>query len=47
MLLVAKAMGQLAIVSGSKAAEYVDFEVQTALEWLGDEKPDVHILHWV
>lgn len=46
MELVAKAMGHLAIVSGSKAAEYVDFEVQNALEWLVEEKAEVLMLSY-
>lgn len=41
MELVAKAMGHLAIVSGSKAPEYVEFEVKRAFEWLQEEKADV------
>lgn len=40
MELVAKAMGHLAIVSGSKASEYVEFEVKRAFEWLQEEKAD-------
>lgn len=43
MELVAKAMGHLAIVSGSKASEYVEFEVKRAFEWLQEEKADVSI----
>lgn len=35
MELAAKTMGRLAIVSGSKASEYVEFEVKRAFEWLG------------
>ncbi|KAJ8979409.1 hypothetical protein NQ317_015841 [Molorchus minor] len=40
MELVAKAMGQLAVVSGSKASEYVEFEVKKAFEWLQEDKAD-------
>ncbi|XP_060521647.1 serine/threonine-protein kinase mTor [Cylas formicarius] len=38
MELVAKTMGSLAMVSGSKASEYVEFEVKTALEWLSGDR---------
>lgn len=41
MELVAKAMGHLAIVSGSKTPDYVVFEVKRAFEWLQEEKADV------
>lgn len=44
MELVAKAMSHLAIVSGSKAPEYVEFEVKKAFEWLQEEKTDVSII---
>nr|CAH7722994.1 unnamed protein product [Callosobruchus chinensis] len=40
MELVAKAMGYLAVVYGSKASEYVQFEVKRAFEWLQDDKAD-------
>ncbi|XP_018572076.1 serine/threonine-protein kinase Tor [Anoplophora glabripennis] len=40
MELVAKAMGHLAVVSGSKASEYVEFEVKRAFEWLQKEQAD-------
>nr|ALE20544.1 mTOR [Leptinotarsa decemlineata] len=40
MELTAKAMGQLAFVSGSKASEYVEFEVKRAFEWLQEDKAD-------
>ncbi|KAG5896958.1 hypothetical protein JTB14_024805 [Gonioctena quinquepunctata] len=40
MELTAKAMGHLAIVSGSKASEYVEFEVKRAFEWLQEDKAD-------
>ncbi|XP_050511015.1 serine/threonine-protein kinase Tor [Diabrotica virgifera virgifera] len=40
MELVAKAMGHLAFVSGSKASEYVEFEVKRAFEWLQKDKTD-------
>nr|CAI5860577.1 unnamed protein product [Callosobruchus analis] len=43
MELVAKAMGYLAMVYGSKASEYVQFEVKRAFEWLQDDKADVSI----
>lgn len=35
---VAKTMGRLALVSGSKASEYVEFEVKRAFEWLGGDR---------
>nr|UIB01653.1 serine/threonine-protein kinase mTOR [Propylea japonica] len=39
MELAAKTMGRLALVfSGSKASEYVEFEVKRAFEWLGRER---------
>lgn len=34
MELVARTMGRLALVSGSKASEYVEFEVKRSFEWL-------------
>ncbi|KAJ8929828.1 hypothetical protein NQ314_017426 [Rhamnusium bicolor] len=40
MELVAKAMGHLAVVSGSKASEYVEFEVKRAFEWLQEDRAD-------
>lgn len=43
MELVAKAMGHLAIASGSKAPEYVEFEVKRAFERLQEEKADVRV----
>lgn len=41
MELVAKTMSHVALVSGSKAPEYVEFEVKRAFEWL--QKADVSI----
>lgn len=41
MELVSRAMGHLAVVSGSKASEYVEFEVKRAFEWLQKEQADV------
>lgn len=41
MELVAKTMGRLALVSGSKASEYVEFEVKRAFEWLGGDRVEV------
>lgn len=41
MELVAKTMASLALVSGSKASEYVEFEVKTALEWLNGDRVEV------
>lgn len=41
MELVAKTMGRLALVSGSKASEYVEFEVKRAFEWLGGDRSEV------
>ncbi|KAF5285925.1 hypothetical protein FQA39_LY04386 [Lamprigera yunnana] len=38
MEFTAKTMGKLALVSGSKASEYVDFEVKRAFEWLGGDR---------
>ncbi|XP_013189748.2 serine/threonine-protein kinase mTOR [Amyelois transitella] len=38
MELAAKTVGRLAIVSGVKRAEYVDFEVKRAFEWLSEER---------
>ncbi|KAK9883142.1 hypothetical protein WA026_001340 [Henosepilachna vigintioctopunctata] len=39
MELAAKTMGRLALVfSGSKASEYVEFEVKRAFEWLGRDR---------
>ncbi|RZC37432.1 serine/threonine-protein kinase mTOR [Asbolus verrucosus] len=35
---VAKTMGRLALVSGSKASEYVEFEVKRAFEWLSGDR---------
>ncbi|XP_063917186.1 serine/threonine-protein kinase mTOR isoform X2 [Zophobas morio] len=35
---VAKTMGRLALVSGSKASEYVEFEVKRAFEWLTGDR---------
>lgn len=43
MELVARTMGQLALVSGSKASEYVEFEVKRAFEWLGGDRVEVSI----
>ncbi|KAJ8946331.1 hypothetical protein NQ318_004221 [Aromia moschata] len=40
MELVAKAMGHLAFASGSKASEYVEFEVKKAFEWLQEDRTD-------
>nr|XP_022907797.1 target of rapamycin [Onthophagus taurus] len=36
--MVTKSMGMIALVSGSKASEYVDFEVKRAFEWLGGDR---------
>lgn len=41
MELVAKTMGRLALVSGSKASEYVTFEVKRAFEWLTGDRVEV------
>lgn len=41
MELVAKTMGRLALVSGSKASEYVEFEVKRAFEWLTGDRVEV------
>lgn len=38
MELVAKTMGRLALASGAKASEYVEFEVKRAFEWLGGDR---------
>ncbi|XP_052755019.1 serine/threonine-protein kinase mTOR [Galleria mellonella] len=38
MELAAKTVGRLAIVSGVKRAEYVEFEVKRAFEWLSEER---------
>lgn len=38
MELAAKTMGKLALVSGAKAPQYVEFEVKRAFEWLGGDK---------
>ena len=38
MELAAKTMGKLALVSGTYAAEYVEFEVKRAFEWLGGDR---------
>jgi FKBP12-rapamycin complex-associated protein len=35
---VAKTMGRLALASGSKASEYVEFEVKRAFEWLSGDR---------
>lgn len=46
MELAAKTMGRLALVSGSKASEYVEFEVKRAFEWLGaTDRNEVSILY--
>ncbi|XP_017768823.1 PREDICTED: target of rapamycin [Nicrophorus vespilloides] len=37
---VANTMGRLALVSGSKATEYVEFEVKRAFEWLGGDRQE-------
>jgi FKBP12-rapamycin complex-associated protein len=38
MELAAKTVGKLALVSGTYAAEYVEFEVKRAFEWLGGDR---------
>ena len=38
MELAAKTVGRLALVSGTYAAEYVEFEVKRAFEWLGGDR---------
>lgn len=38
MEFTAKTMGKLALVSGSKASEYVGFEVKRAFEWLSGDR---------
>lgn len=38
MEMAAKAMGILALSSGTYAAEYVEFEVKRALEWLTGDR---------
>lgn len=43
MELVAKTMGKLALASGSKASEYVEFEVKRAFEWLSGDRVEVTI----
>nr|KAG5704724.1 hypothetical protein BaRGS_005180 [Batillaria attramentaria] len=40
MEMAAKAMGVLALSSGTYAAEYVEFEVRRALEWLATDKSE-------
>ena len=40
MEMAAKAMGVLALSSGTFAAEYVEFEVRRALEWLATDKSE-------
>lgn len=40
MEMSAKAMGVLALSSGTYAAEYVEFEVRRALEWLATDKSE-------
>lgn len=41
MEMVAKTLASLALVSGSKASGYVEFEVKTALEWLYLDRVEV------
>ena len=36
--LAAKTVGKLALVSGTYAAEYFEFEVKRAFEWLGGDR---------
>lgn len=43
MELVAKTMASFALVYGSKAPEYVAFEVKTALEWLSGDRVEVSL----
>jgi len=38
MEMAAKAMGVLALSSGTNAAEYVEFEVKRCLEWLDGDR---------
>lgn len=38
MELAARTVGKLALVSGTYAAEYVEFEVKRAFEWLGGDR---------
>lgn len=38
MELAAKTVGKLALVSGTYTAEYVEFEVKRAFEWLGGDR---------
>lgn len=38
MELAAKTVGRLAVISGAKRAEYVEFEVRRAFEWLSSER---------
>lgn len=47
MELAAKTMGRLALVfSGSKASEYVEFEVERAFEWLRRDRIEVSDFCW-
>lgn len=41
MELVAKTMANLALASGPKASQYVEFEVKKALEWLNSDRVEV------
>lgn len=38
MELAAKTVGKLALVSGTYSAQYVEFEVKRAFEWLGGDR---------
>ncbi|GBP30110.1 hypothetical protein EVAR_94953_1 [Eumeta japonica] len=44
MELAAKTVGRLATVSGVKRAEYVEFEVKRAFEWLSEERNEEKLL---
>lgn len=46
MELAAKTMGKLALVSGAKAPQYVEFEVKRAFEWLGGDRHEVIIFNY-
>lgn len=38
MQMASKAMGRLALTGGTFTADYVEFEVKRALEWLGGDR---------
>lgn len=45
MELAAKTMGKLALVSGPKAPQYVEFEVKRAFEWLSGDRHEVNVIY--